>query len=310
MNDNDLKYIKTIAETKNISQAAKKLYISQPSLSRSLQRIEHDLGVILFNRTQNGMILTEAGELFYHCAINMLNILDNFKTDISFLNNLTTGKVRLGTTNFLGTAILPEIIYDYHRQYPDITLEIEEKSTKELEFLLCRGDLDLAVMHRTSLDSNRELHYEKISEDYFLLITPMDTDIPHSEETDPDGYPLVDLDDLKDEVFISYHSDKRMRAVVDEIFKEANFEPNVILRLRSYQTVKKLVSKGMGISFIPSAYSDFFNITHQVKKYRLKNVVGDKWSTTIVTNPDIYHSKAALEMIHVIKEFSQHNKTL
>lgn len=310
MNDNDLIYIKTIAETKNISQAAKILYVSQPSLSRSLQRIETELGIVLFNRTQNGMRLTEAGKLFYQCASNMLNMLDNFKTDVSFLNDLRTGSLSIGTTSFLGTAILPDTIAKYHELYPHVTLNVEELSTTQLEQLLLTGDLDLGVMHMHQEKIPEDLHYEIISQDFFILIASEQESIPTIGQTDDNGLEYVNLNDLSHKKFLSYKPDKRMSEVSRAIFRCADFEPDIILELRSYQTVKKLVAKGMGISFIPYAYSDFFANSHNIKKYRLYNVSSDIWYTSIVTNPNIYHSKATEEYIRIIKEFALHNKTL
>lgn len=310
MNDNDLIYIKTIAETKNISQAAKLLYVSQPSLSRSLQRIETELGIVLFNRTQNGMRLTEAGELFYQCASNMLTILENFKTDISFLNDLRTGKLKIGTTNFLGTAILPDTISTYHKLYPHVNINVEELNTSQLEHLLLTGDLDLAIMHMHSQKESEDLNYEIISKDFFVLVASEEEKILTMDSFDENGLPYVQLNHLSQKNFISYKADKRMGEVTRAILKSGNFDPHVILELRSYQTVKRLVAKGFGVSFIPYAYSDFFTNSQNIKKYRLYQNTRDIWYTSIVTNPNIYHSKAAEEYIRIAKEFAMHNKTL
>lgn len=110
MTSRELEYIKTVADEKSISSAARKLYIAQPSLSQSLQRIEENLGAKLFNRTPSGLTLTYAGERCYQMACQVLKIYSDFEAEISDINQLKTGRIVMGTTNHLGTVILPEIL--------------------------------------------------------------------------------------------------------------------------------------------------------------------------------------------------------
>ena len=106
MTSRELEYIKTVADEKSISSAARKLYIAQPSLSQSLQRIEENLGAKLFNRTPSGLTLTYAGERCYQMACQVLKIYSDFEAEISDINQLKTGRIVMGTTNHLGTVIL------------------------------------------------------------------------------------------------------------------------------------------------------------------------------------------------------------
>ena len=118
MTTRELLYVKTIAEEKSISKAAKRLYIAQPSLSQSLQKLEEQLGVALFHRTSSGLTLTYAGERYYHMASQVLKIYENFEIEISDINNLKTGKIRLGITNHLGALTLPQTLKQFHDLFP------------------------------------------------------------------------------------------------------------------------------------------------------------------------------------------------
>ena len=102
MTSRELEYIKTVADEKSISSAARKLYIAQPSLSQSLQRIEENLGAKLFNRTPSGLTLTYAGERCYQMACQVLKIYSDFEAEISDINQLKTGRIVMGTTNRRG----------------------------------------------------------------------------------------------------------------------------------------------------------------------------------------------------------------
>ena len=110
MTSKELLYVKTVADEKNISRAAKKLFIAQPSLSQSIQRIEDSVGLPLFNRTAGGLTLTFAGERYYHMAVQVLKIYQDFELEVSDINNLKTGKSHLGTTNHLSTLTLAKIL--------------------------------------------------------------------------------------------------------------------------------------------------------------------------------------------------------
>ena len=101
MTSKELLYVKTIAEEKSISQAAKLLFIAQPSLSQALSRIEDNLGTPLFTRTTGGLNLTYAGERYYQTACRILKIYENLEGEISDINGLRTGRIRMGITNHL-----------------------------------------------------------------------------------------------------------------------------------------------------------------------------------------------------------------
>jgi len=101
MTDRELLYIRTVADEHNLSKAAEKLYLTQPSLSKCLQKIESDLGTKLFQRTSGGLILTFAGEKYYSTATTILKIYNDFEMEVGDINNLKKGRVTLGCTHVL-----------------------------------------------------------------------------------------------------------------------------------------------------------------------------------------------------------------
>src|SRR5699024_2838314 len=106
MNERELLYIKTIADTKSISKAAEELFIAQPSLSQALQRIEKELGTHLFIREPRGMKLTYAGEKYYLMAKEILDIYSDFKSEITHINELKSGRLVIGVARYMGMNIL------------------------------------------------------------------------------------------------------------------------------------------------------------------------------------------------------------
>ena len=129
MTTKELLYVKTVADEHNISKAAKKLFMAQPSLSQSIQRIEESIGMPLFHRTTTGLTLTFAGERYYHMAVQVLKMYEDFQLEISDINNLKTGHIHIGITNHLGTLVLPRVLPAYKNICPHVEITIHEENT-------------------------------------------------------------------------------------------------------------------------------------------------------------------------------------
>ncbi len=144
MTSKELMYVKTIAEEKTISKAAQKLFVAQPSLSQSLQRIEEALGARLFNRTAGGLTLTYAGERYYHMATQILKMYQDFETEVSDINNLKTGRIHVGITNDLGTIVLSRVLPLFHTLCPNVEVYVSEENSCVLDQKILSGELDFA----------------------------------------------------------------------------------------------------------------------------------------------------------------------
>lgn len=158
-----------------IYQKPQKIIIAQPSLSQSIQRIEDSIGTTLFNRTSTGLTLTFAGERYYHMAVQILKMYEDFQLEISDINNLKTGRIHVGITSHLGTLVLPRVLPAYKKIGPHVEITITEENTASLEQQLLAGKLDFAVMHAPPEKSSlAALHYELLSRDPFVIVLSPD----------------------------------------------------------------------------------------------------------------------------------------
>ena len=160
MTGKELLYVKTVADERSISRAAKKLFIAQPSLSQSIQKIEEGLGTRLFFRTAGGLTLTFAGERYYHMASEILKRYEDFELEISDINNLKTGKIHLGITNHLGTLTLARVLPRYREICSHIEVYIHEENSEKLEQMLLSGGVDFAIMHAPKENTQAQIEYE------------------------------------------------------------------------------------------------------------------------------------------------------
>lgn len=303
MNDRELLYIKTIADTKSISKAAEELFIAQPSLSQSLQRIERELGTHLFIREPRGMKLTYAGEKYYLMAKEILDIYSDFKSEITHINELKAGRLVIGIARYMGMNILPNVLPDFNKNYPNIEIIIREENTRALENLVLGGNVDFALTHVHKKEMNEKINYEILKEDEFLLVTPKGYLINSDKIKIKNGKSYVDLRDLEGEKFILLDINKGIRKVQDRTIKSYGINPEVVFTTKNFETAKRLAANGMGITIIPKDYLNIFSQDKSYDSFNLSDTEENIWYTAILTIPDIYKSQATKVFIDEVKRF-------
>ena len=303
MNDKELLYIKTIADTQSISKAAEELFIAQPSLSQALQRIERELGTHLFIREPRGMKLTYAGEKYYLMAKEILDIYSDFKSEITHINELKAGRLVIGIARYMGMNILPKILPDFNKNYPNVEIIIREENTRVLENLILGGNVDFALTHVHKKEMNEKINYEILKEDEFLLVTPKGYLINSDKIKIKNGKSYVDLRDLEGEKFILLDINKGIRKVQDRTIKSYGINPEVVFTTKNFETAKRLAANGMGITMIPKDYLNIFSQDKSYDSFNLSDTEENIWYTAILTIPDIYKSQATKVFIDEVKRF-------
>ncbi|MEY8339366.1 LysR family transcriptional regulator [Lachnospiraceae bacterium 62-35] len=305
MTQKELIVIKTISEEKSISGAAKKLYIAQPALSQYVKKIEESLGISLFNRTPSGLSLTYAGERYYKTACQILKLYDDLESEVSDINNLKTGRIRIGITNHLGTVILPQVLPALYEEAPGLEVSVIEDSSTALEKRLLDGMLDVVINHAPRYQKNPCISYNLIQRDPFVVVLAMDNPVGKlAEKREGYTFPVLDVRLLKDEAFIFLHKDQRVRKISDIILENAEiFQPNIRLEVRSFGTAQFLCAQGLGVTFIPKQYISIFNaVDREPAYYSIDERFGGYWDISIDTLKSSIQSKAEQLFIKIVKE--------
>ncbi|HCJ57650.1 LysR family transcriptional regulator [Lutispora sp.] len=297
----ELVYIKTVAEMGNISKAAEKLFIAQPSLSRCIQKIERDLGVELFKRTQEGLKLTTAGEYYMESANSILRICKDLDTKFSYLNDMKVGKLTIGTTTYLGSFALPKILSAFSALYPDIEISIVEGVSLDIENEIIKGSVDLAILH-TPLVTNA-IDYKVITKERFLLAVPPDDPInKKSYVKDQSGYRYMDIGLTSNKKYILTHPEQRTRQVANAVLSKANIKPKIKYITKSIHTATRLVSENLGFTLVPHSYCSVFSQDYLPKYYFIEDEFDPYWELVVCYSKDIPLSKAAVELIRICNE--------
>jgi DNA-binding transcriptional LysR family regulator len=241
MDVDHLRALVALARMKRFTAAAGALAVSQPTLSRYVQRLEREVGAKLLVRSPDGVTLTEAGARFLPHAEQALAALDAGLTEVGELAGEPRGTVAVGTLATVGAYVLPQAISDFHERHPGVRLSIREGYRDELEGLVLRGELDLAIVQlpvRHEALSALELW----SEDY-LLAVPRGHRLAGSKKP-------VRLVDVASEPFVAIPGGTATTAL-DQACAARGGRPEFALVTDNVESVRRMVEAGLGLALVP-----------------------------------------------------------
>ena len=235
----DMRAFFAIVEEGNISHAAQRLGIAQPALSRQMKHLEENLQVKLFERGSRRIRLTEAGQVLYGRVENILGMVDGTVREITEIGSGTKGTIRIGTITTSGAMILPDLIAEFRKIYPDVTFEIWEAEGARIIELLDSRIIEVAIT-RTQVDN---LAYE-------LIVLPNEPLVMVMNEKSVCGIDdeTVRLAELKNQPLII---PLRWKSNFIAACKKLDFEPNIICVSDSIVQDLLMVKINLGMAMIP-----------------------------------------------------------
>ena len=254
-------YVLEVFKEKNFSKAAKNLYISQPSLSASIKRIETKISAPIFDRSTNPLTITEIGEQYIKNALEIKKNEDDFLNFVNDNLNILKGEIRIGGTALYSSYTLPPMITKFNKLYPDTKFKVHEAKSKILISMLIDGELDIVIDNSLIIDEKiasylytseiillavpKELEINKSLKNYQLSFNDVKSDL----HTNPD-FPCVSLDSFKKEPFILLKNENDTGKKARQMFRHHGFSPSIIFELDQQATAFNISCQGIGISFV------------------------------------------------------------
>jgi LysR family hydrogen peroxide-inducible transcriptional activator len=235
-----LRYFLQVAARGNFTRAAEELKISQPALSRSIQRLEEELGQPVFERKTRSVSLTDAGTLLQSRAQQVLAIIEDTKAEIT--DDGESGRVRIGAIPTIAPYFLPEILQRFSREHPRATLIVQENTTDVLLKSCTQGEIDLAIIALPA--PAKYLEVEPLFEEELLLVLPPKHPLAKKVKitlSDVEPFPFVLLDEA--------HC---LSENIMSFCRQKSFQPVAVERTSQLTTVQELVSLSHGVSMIPA----------------------------------------------------------
>lgn len=243
----ELRYIVAVAQEKHFGRAAQRCFVSQPTLSIAIKKLEEELGVSLFDRSSNEVMVTEAGERIVSQAMHVLEEADRIKHLANEEQNELDGVFKLGLIFTVAPYLLPKLILSLRGIAPNMPLQLDENYTVSLTESLKRGDLDAAVVaepfHEPSLVTT-----PLYDEPFFVIV--------------PKGHPFEALDEinqhqLAQERVLLLTEGNCMRDNVLTSCSELAAQQRIqglanTIQGSSINTIRHMVASGLGISILPA----------------------------------------------------------
>lgn len=290
-----LVYFLTVESTKHFTQAAQQLHVTQPSLSQQIGSLERSLGARLFNRTRGNITLTPAGEALLPIAQRIVADVETAQQEVLELNQLRSGRVRLGATPSLLTGLMPQVARQYHRQYPGIRLVIDESGSRDLVAKANRGALDLALLVLPLHADDPPLETTPLLREDLVVVSSMN-------EPPPVGSGPITIVQLRGRPMVMFRQGYDVREATMKACQQAGFTPTMAVEGGEMDAVLSMVQAGLGLAVVPAT------VVAGRSTHRITPIAGPGLSRTIglAHRRDADPPRAARELQQTLLKYLAH----
>lgn len=268
---NQLKYFCALAGTRHFTRTAQEISISQSALSRSITKLEEELGIPLFKRGSRELLLTTAGQRFLIRAERALKELELARQDIAGEKDPDSGVIGLSFMHSLGIHILPQLLSEFKQLYPHIQFVLNQDNSSVLAQSLRAGKSDICLC---SIMANMEqLAWVCLYTEELFAAVPRDH--PFAQRTS------LELKELANQPFITLKPNYSLRILTDQFFAISGIRPSILFEGDDINTAAALVSARLGVSLLPrTAMGEKADLVFLPISFPVcKREIGLAWST-------------------------------
>lgn len=244
----DFKQLLTFIEVVNLksfSKASKKMYLTQPTVTNHIQKLEEELAIILFDRNGREITLTDSGSIFYNYAQEMINLKDTAIYHLDSYKSKIEGTIEINTSSIPSQCILPFFIKEFKSLYPGVCFKIKQTRSKKVHDLIKEGYINFGIVGAKYNCENIE--YTKLMEDRIVLA------LPPSYKDIFSPYDTISLQKLTELPLILREEGSGTRYLIEKNLSTVGISPktlNVIAEVSNNDTIKKMIELDIGTSFI------------------------------------------------------------
>lgn len=237
-----IRYFIEVAQREHVTEAAEALHVAQSAVSRALASLEAELEVDLFIREGRNVRLTPVGRMFLEDMQEAIRLIDDATQNIYEYTDPERGMVNIGFPSSLATYILPTAISAFRKEYPNVRFQLHQGSYRYLKESVGRGDFNIALLGPVP-PNDKKLQGTILFTENIVALLPIDHHFAERES--------VSLNELKNEVFVLFAKGFVLRDVVVDACKRNGFTPKVSFEGEDIDSIKGLVSAGLGLSLVP-----------------------------------------------------------
>jgi LysR family hydrogen peroxide-inducible transcriptional activator len=238
-----LRYFVTVVRDGTFTKAAERLYITQPSLSEQIRKLETELGSPLFQRLGRKLALTNAGESFLPHAEKVIFEVEQARARVQEVRGLRRGRLSIGVLPSVSARLLPKFLAEFRHKHPGIDVSLrEENDSIEFEQMVHEGVLDLAIV-RLPVRRRNDLDAEFLVREPLVMVAP-----PGHRLGDKRS---VSLAELANESFVAMKPGHGLRECLQRYCRQAGFDPRIVFEAGHMGSLIGLVLAGVGITVVP-----------------------------------------------------------
>lgn len=307
----DMEYVLEVYQEGSFSRAARKLFLTQPTLSISIHKVEEKIGMPLFERGKQSLELTDAGEIYIKKAKEIRNIENELKSQIDDLAELNSGEIHIGGTQYFNSYVLPPVLSCFSARYPNISLQFTETSSDKLIEMLREGSIHL-MFHCGEYDET-VFTSQPVFQDYLLLTVPDKFPINRKFREKSLSYnmvvqkfylspncPGVPLSEFSELPFLLLTQGNNLNERAFGLCKDAGFTPKIRMEIEQLVTAYRLSSYGLGGTFAPALLIRE-NPCSNMAYYKLNSPLTTRYFYAIVRK-NSYIKSAISAFIHSFQE--------
>lgn len=238
MDTRKLHYFYEVAIAGSFTKAAEKLHIAQPAITKTIQKLEEELSLTLFDRSEKSAILTPEGNVLYHHAKAILSKLAEAEKEMEELVGLHSGDIRIGLPSMFAITHFPQIIKQFRKQYPLLHINVMEEGTVQIRHLVENKQVDMGIISATTASPDLDIS-PLVSEELFVCCHP---DHPFAKRSS------IKLEEIFTEPLILFREGYHQRKLVEDAAKAAGITPNIIFSTNQLSLIRSLVLEGLGIT--------------------------------------------------------------
>lgn len=297
MDFRQLEYVITIEREKTLLAAAEKLFLSPSALSQHISKLEEELHTPLFKRTKQGWVPTRAGQIYIDMAHAVLQSQKKAYLQIGDIAENKTGHFTVGVTPGRGTQMFSAVFPAFRAMYPNMKVNLFEGTVLENNEMIAAGKVDIGFL--TSGFPHPGIITRTQVKEEIVLVVPRTNPLSRLAENAPEGdFATVSLRDFEQDEFLLAGEGTTLRALENQLFTEAGFQPKIAFETPSLLTLNMLAKGGYGLSFVPRFYAD-----DTKNAVYLHTEPGVYWELVAAHRKDHYITKAEESMIALATEY-------
>jgi LysR family hydrogen peroxide-inducible transcriptional activator len=240
-----LQYLVAVSETGRFNLAARRMNVSQPSLSAQIADMEIELGTTLVERGRHGAVMTPAGEQVVRRARQILHLVEELRSMHAGGPNTLSGHIRLGVIPSIGPYLLPNATRSLHEMFPELRLSVHEGRTVDIDGNLRNGRLDLLI---STAEDHPDCSFSPLFKEHLWICVPPDAPLANSRRP-------VRLRDLKGHSLLSLEHGHHMNLAIHDLARQSGAFVSTEYEGTSLDAIRQMAAMGAGIAVLPSLYA-------------------------------------------------------